>query len=185
MGGILNKLKSDESLMLAYQRGDSTAFEVLYMRHKDALFGFLYRSCLRHSIAEELAHDAWTSIIRRVASYQATAAFKTYLFQVAHNKLIDYWRRNQNAALSIEFDERILPNNTETPLHCPESQQLRVELRAAIENLPVDQRNTMLLREQGFSQEDIAAITGTERETVKSRLRYATQHLRDNMGVTQ
>jgi RNA polymerase sigma-70 factor (ECF subfamily) len=183
MGGILNKLKSDESLMLAYQRGDSTAFEVLYRRHKDALFGFLYRSCPQHSIAEELAHDAWTSIIRRVASYQATAAFKTYLFQVAHNKLIDYWRRNKNAALGVEFDEGIVLNNTEA---CPsaEAQQLRLELRAAIENLPIDQRNTMLLREQGFSQDDIAAITGAERETVKSRLRYATQHLRDTMGVT-
>lgn len=183
MGGILNKLKSDESLMLAYQRGDSTAFEVLYRRHKDALFGFLYRSCPQHSIAEELAHDAWTSIIRRVASYQATAAFKTYLFQVAHNKLIDYWRRNKNAALGVEFDEGIVLNNTGTQ-HGAEAQQLRLELRAAIENLPVEQRNTMLLREQGFSQDDIAAITGAERETVKSRLRYATQHLRDTMGVT-
>lgn len=185
MGAILNKLKSDESLMLAYQRGDSTAFEALYMRHKDALFGFLYRSCPQHSIAEELAHDAWTSIIRRVASYQATAAFKTYLFQIAHHKLIDYWRRNKNAALIVAFDEGVVANNTETRQHCAESQQLRVELRAAIENLPVEQRNTMLLREQGFSQNDIAVITGAERETVKSRLRYATKHLRDNMGVAQ
>lgn len=184
MSGILNKLKSDESLMLAYQRGDSNAFEVLYTRHKDALFGFLYRSCPQHSIAEELAHDAWTSIIRRVASYQATAAFKTYLFQVAHSKLIDYWRRNKNAALNTEFDEEVLVNNAETQ-HDAETEQIRLQLRAAIKNLPVDQRDTILLREQGFSQDDIAAITGAERETVKSRLRYATQHLRNNMGVTQ
>lgn len=168
--------------MLAYQRGDSRAFEKLYMRHKDGLFGFLYRSCLHHATAEELAHDAWTSIIRKASFYQPTASFKTYLFQVAHNKMVDYWRRSRRAALDLVFDDEILHHLTDRA-HGAEAEQLRRELRAAIQDLPPEQRNAMLLREQGFSQDDIAAITGAARETVKSRLRYATQRLRNAMGV--
>lgn len=171
--------------MLAYQRGDSLAFEVLYMRHKDALFAFLYRSCAQPAVIEELAHDAWTAIIRSVDSYQPSAKFKTYLYQVAHNKLVDYWRSNKNQQYSVDIAETEIAHTQDDLESHSERQQLQQSLTDAIAQLPSEQRDTFLLREEGFSQEEIANIVGVGRETVKSRLRYATQQLRETLQLQQ
>jgi RNA polymerase sigma-70 factor (ECF subfamily) len=186
MRNPLHGLKSDESLMLAYQRGDSSAFESLYMRHKDSLFAFLYRNYQESAVVEELAHDAWTSIIRSASTYKPTARFRTYLFSVAHNKLVDHWRRQKNRGPDVdieEIDQHQLHGN-ESANHEPEPEtnlirrEQKETLHAALALLPVEQRDAFLLREEGFTQEQIADIVGVGKETVKSRLRYAAAHLR-------
>ena len=189
MRNLLHGLKSDESLMLAYQRGDSSAFESLYLRHKDSVFAFLYRNCQESALVEELAQDAWTSIIRRVESYQPTAKFRTYLFSVAHNKLVDHWRRNKNRVNDIDIDEigshQHAEQGSASDDYEPEASlakhQQKQTLLGAMALLPNEQRDVFLLREEGFSQEQISEITGVGRETVKSRLRYAGQHLKTAM----
>ena len=82
---LLDRFKSDESLMLAYQRGDAGAFESLYQRHKDPLFGFLYRSCPRAAIVEELAQETWKAVIKAAQRYQADAPDHLVL-QLAHRR---------------------------------------------------------------------------------------------------
>jgi RNA polymerase sigma-70 factor (ECF subfamily) len=186
MRNPLHGLKSDESLMLAYQRGDSSALDSLYLRHKDSLFSFLYRNCQESAVVEELAHDAWTSIIRSVAAYKPTAKFRTYLFSVAHNKLVDHWRRQKNKGASVGIDEidpqKFRGHESANDEPGPELNLIRREqeeiLHAALALLPVEQRDAFLLREEGFTQEQIADIVGVGKETVKSRLRYAATHLR-------
>ena len=61
-------------------------------------------------------------------------------------------------------------------------QSIESQLLEAIGQLPIDQRDALLLQQQGFSQQDIAAITGTGEETIKSRLRYARRQLRQLLG---
>ena len=177
MRKLLHTLKSDESLMLAYQHGDSSAFDVLYGRHKDILFAFLYRSCGQAAVVEELAQDTWMAIIRRAESYQPKAKFKTYLFQVAHHKLIDHWRQHKHLVSQVDITE-VSIGDTESDLEDARIQQ-RVEdtLTRALATLPAPQRDVFLLREQGFSQEQIGLIVGAGKETVKSRLRYAGNQL--------
>ncbi len=187
--------------MLAYQRGDSSAFESLYLRHKDSLFAFLYRNCPESALVEELAQDAWTSIIRRVGSYQPSAKFRTYLFSVAHNKLVDHWRRSKNrmndVRAGVRADVRADVDTDEIGSHPPPvyentgfdtgpegsliQHEQKQTLTGALALLPNEQRDVFLLREEGFTQEQIAEITGVGRETVKSRLRYAGNHLRTVM----
>lgn len=179
MRKLLHGLKSDESLMLAYQRGDASAFEVLYKRHKDGVYAFLYRSCAQSAVVEELVQDAWLSIIRTAERYEPRAKFKTYLFQVAHNKLIDHWRhiKHQGHDVDIDEHENIAPDEVS-----PEDQhhqlQTRQTLTRALARLPSEQRDAFLLREEGFSQEQIGHIVGVGKETVKSRLRYASKQLK-------
>ncbi len=178
MRQLLYALKNDESLMLAYQHGDVSAFEVLYRRYKNNLFAFICRSC-PENIAEELAQETWTAIIDNVERYQVTATFKTYLFQIAHNKVVDFWRRKK--ADSCDQDVEQLVDRGTAGL---ERQYNYTEVIDAIRGLPNEQRDAFLLREQGFSQDDIAKITGCGRETVKSRLRYAVQTLRQQFEVS-
>ncbi len=174
---LIHRLRSDEALMQAYQRGDSSAFEALYHRHKDGLFAFLFRSCSRHAVAQELAQDAWTAVIDRAPDYRPEAAFSTWLYQIANNRAADYWRRRDNSHRPLDDVPEPQGDGRTDPRG-----ELEAELMAAISRLPTDQKNTLLLQQQGFSLQDIAAITGAGTETVKSRLRYARDQLRQQMG---
>ena len=155
--------------MLAYQQGDSLAFEVLYMRHKDKLFNFLYKSCQQYALVEDIAHDIWLSIIRSIKNYQSSASFKTYLYRIARNKLIDHWRQNKDSE-EYEFNEQVhLGASIELD---QEDASIKVqEILDKINQLPSEQREAFLLKEEGFSQQEIAEITNSKPETVKSRVR--------------
>ena len=178
MQKLLRSLKSDESLLLAYQKGDSIAFEVLYMRHKNSLFNFLYNSCRQHQLGEDLAHDIWLSIIRGIENYKPVATFKTYLYRIARNRLIDHWRKEKDCKFELaEFNEEKHLSTTVSGDSAERSVQV-MEILDAIMKLPDEQREAFLLREEGFSQQEIAEITDSKPETVKSRVRYATQQLR-------
>lgn len=177
MFASLNRLKSDDSLMQAYQRGDADAFECLYHRHKDGLFAFLYQGCASTAVAEDIAQEAWTAVIRGAASYQPRGHFKTWLYQIGRNRLTDFWRRRDNNHEALEA-EPATPNTTSEP----GASELEKHLLQAVAELPGEQRDVVLLREQGFSLSDIANITGSGAETVKSRLRYARKQLRAQLG---
>lgn len=197
---ILQRLKSDEALMLAFQRGDSAAFEVLYTRYKDRLFGFIYKSSAQSLHVEDVAHDTWLAVINSAPNYQRSAQFKTWLYHIAHNKIIDAWRRDKKIDRSVYLEGEELHSssaNAESSLAGPERGNVKephnfqgIDLSDAdikvlalqavehIENLPADQQQAFLLREQGFSLQEISSVTQSSPEAVKSRLRYATKKLR-------
>jgi RNA polymerase sigma-70 factor (ECF subfamily) len=165
--------------MMAYQNGDAAAFELLYRRHKDGLFAFLFRHYPRAAIVEELAQDTWMAVIDAARRYQATARFRTWLYQIAHNKLVDHWRRQDNRHSPL--DTATEPASAEAADNIEQQQNVEA-LMAALSSLPQEQKNALLLQEQGFSHADIAEITGVGMETIKSRLRYARKQLRGNLG---
>ena len=174
---LRHRLKSDEALMLAYQRGDTSAFECLYRRHKDGLFAFLFRSCPRQAVVEELAQDAWMAVINAAGRYRREARFKTWLYQIAHNRLVDYWRRRDNQHTRLDNTPEI--GTAENPATTGDVIE---QLMSAIGQLPGAQRDALLLQEQGFTHREIAEITRSGEETVKSRLRYARKQLRQRLG---
>lgn len=172
---------NDEALIAAYAKGQTDAFECLYLRHKRALFAFLRRQCSSSSIAEELAHDAWLAVINQAAVFKPNAKFKTWLYRIAHNRLVDYWRKH-GSVTGILFDEisEQLSLTDDTSTYGLELD----ELVKKVNDLSHEQTTTLLLKVEGFSYSEIANITQTKQETVKSRLRYATQHLRMAMEVS-
>ena len=171
----------DDVLMLAWVAGDGTAFEQLYARHRGPLFGFLLRQTRDQALAEEFFQDVWQRVIAARAGWKPEASFATWLFRIAHNRLNDHWRGlKHRPAAPVDGDERAarVPD-PETPEHTLSEFEQRRRLQLAIEALPEEQREVVLLRlEQELSLEDIATITGAGRETVKSRLRYAMDKLR-------
>jgi RNA polymerase sigma-70 factor (ECF subfamily) len=173
----------DAMLMLAYARGDLAAFEALYARHRGMLYRFLLRSVRDPHRTDELFQETWSRVISARARYQPQAKFSTWLLQIAHNLMIDGARRKwpvsgsdeANAALAnVAMPER------EQPDHALSDFERRRGLQRAIEQLPDEQRTAILLRlENDLSLEEIATVTGAGRETVKSRLRYAMNRLRE------
>ena len=186
--------RSDEALMLAYRAGDATAFEELYGRWRGRLFRYLQHQCGNAARAEELYQEIWLKVVGARGHYEVAAKFSTWLFRIAHNRLVDHWRASGRQAvevlasyeddddeLSDERAEPAAPAN-EAPDRMLERRDLAERLTAAIAALPAAQRETFLLVEEGeMTLEEVAAATGTSRETAKSRLRYALAKLRADL----
>jgi len=179
----------DEELMNRYRDGDAHAFEVLYMRHKGPLYRYLLRQCGADALAEELFQDVWIKLIRAREHYEVRAKFTTWLYTLAHNRLIDHYRRAK-AGVPISYDddpdEPLIEQVADSPAREPDNElerrRLGKRLLEQIAALPEAQREAFLLREEsGLSLEEIANVTGVNAETTKSRLRYALAKLRHGL----
>lgn len=170
----------DSFLMLRYARHDDVAaFETLYRRHKDSVYRYLYRHCNHAESAEDIFQDVWGKIIRSRSSYRPSAKFSTFLYRVAHNCFIDWLRRNTRHSGALEFRDDTAADDAESPEQSTERQLARQRFQQGLRTLPDEQRDAFLLHEEaGLSIEQIAGVTGVNRETAKSRLRYAVAKLK-------
>ena len=172
---------SDESLMLAYATGDAAAFEQLYARHRGRLYRYLLRQLRDNALADELFQDVWQRVIAARGGWKPDAGFATWLYTIAHHRLGDHWRglRHRPAA-PADADERMARvADPDTPERVLSEFERRRQLQLALDELPEEQREVLLLRlEQELTLEEIGEVTGVGRETVKSRLRYAMDKLR-------
>lgn len=183
---------SDEALMLAYAGGEATAFNTLYERHRSGLYGFLHRQSPRTAWVDDLFQETWLAVVKVRDDYRPTAAFRTWLYGIACNKLIDRVRLHEPSLLadfaSAEADEadpldRVADEAQLAPDDAAASRQVAAQLDAALRSLPANQREAFLLREQvGMSLNEIAALTGVSMETAKSRLRYAVARLKSALA---
>ncbi len=172
--------------MQTFARGDMNAFEELYGRHETGLFRFVLRSVQNQAVADDLVQELWFAVARSAASYEPTAKFRTWLFTMARNRVIDHVRTSRNhASIDAENDEgepmfsELAADSRLGPLRQVGSREQARALLDAIEQLPEDQREAFLLQAEGdMSVEDIAAATGVSFETAKSRLRYARSKLK-------
>lgn len=173
--------------MLAYASGDAAAFESLYLKHKGALFRFVLRSVKARGEAEELFQDIWMRVIEARMRYEPKAKFTTWLYTIAHHRLVDHWRARGLAVVSIDDEEGAAPELAAAPSSEPhriaEARDTMERLTAAVAALPMAQREAFLLHHEGdLTAAEIAAATGTHEEAAKSRLRYAMNKLKEAIG---
>ncbi|QDQ27398.1 RNA polymerase sigma factor [Chitinimonas arctica] len=179
-------ITDDTVLMLAYAQGDAAAFEQLYLRHKQGLYGFIQRQSPRTAWVDDLFQDSWLAVVKARADYSPTAAFRTWLYGIARNKLIDRIRLHEPALLGDFVSEeagdpyeRFAAPARSDPARILLDKRTGMALDAALRGLPAVQREVFLLREQAeMSLEDIASLVGVPMETAKSRLRYAMAKLK-------
>jgi RNA polymerase sigma factor (sigma-70 family) len=181
--------ETDENLMLRFGRGEAAAFDDLYRRHESRVFRYLHRNLRNEASANDLMQEVWFAVVRNAVDYQPTAKFTTWLFTIAHNRMVDMIRASgrlqsldagnmagsEGSSLldSLEADAKLEP-----PAEV-QSQEEAAALLGAVAQLPPEQRSAFLLQAEGeLSVEEIAVATGSNFETVKSRLRYARAKLR-------
>jgi RNA polymerase sigma-70 factor (ECF subfamily) len=178
---------ADEQLMLRYRDGDATAFETLYGRHRGGVFRYVLRQVGLRSSAEEVFQEIWMKIISSRARYRVEARFATFLYHIAHNCVVDHFRRKTPLHLISLDDEEgealeVAGPAGEQPERVVALRQSAARLLNALALLPPEQREVFLLHEEGgLTLEEIATVTSTGRETVKSRLRYALARLREGI----
>lgn len=178
-----NSVEPDEVLMQRYQRGSEHAFRILYERHRSPLLRFVKRLAPDGGEDEEIAQETWMAVIKGRERFLPEARFVTYLYSIARRRTVDRWRRRGRLP---EFHDEGLDSLLGPTQHEPDHQlnntALGVDLLEAIATLPLPQREAFLLRaEGGLSIDEIAAVTGANRETAKSRLRFAMSRLRKAM----
>jgi RNA polymerase sigma-70 factor (ECF subfamily) len=182
----------DAGLMLRYRDGDTAAFAALYAHYKDPLYRYLLRHVRNASVAADLFQEVWSHLIATRERYQPRAKFATFLFHIAHNCAIDFFRRDlqRRRVMPARESESPLPD-TEVPEHqrpdrVAEFAEQQSAVLAAVAALPQQQREAFLLREEtGLNVEEIARITDVPVETAKSRLRYAVRKLKISLRPMQ
>jgi RNA polymerase sigma factor (sigma-70 family) len=179
--------ETDESLIGRFARGDAEAFELLYRRHEMRTWRYLERYVGNRATADELMQEVWFAVAREAARYQPTARFTTWLFTIAHNRMIDSIRASRPQmsleTLGYEADavvQHLTTDPSTGPLAAVVARDQLTAVTQAIGQLPQEQREAFLLQIEGdLSVEEIAAITNSSFETTKSRLRYARTKLRE------
>ena len=187
-------MPTDEQLMLQYRDGDLIAFQELYERHKQGLYRFIAWRSPRVEWVDEIVQDSWAKLHHARKRYQPDASFRTYLYQIARNRLFDLLRQHQHLLavdLGASTDGRELfdvladaAQDVMTPEAALDGKQRADGLHAALATLPGEQKEAVVLQQfLGMSLDEIAQVSMVPVETVKSRLRYAMRKLRLHMGA--
>ena len=170
--------------MRRFQAGDVRAFEVLVRRHRTPVFSFLMRLTADRARAEDLCQEVFLKVVKASAGWAERARFQTWLYAIARNLAVDESRRaafrraeplDAPAAAAQASDDPAPDRSAAAAL-------VRPKLEAALAALPPEQREVFLLREHaGLRFAEIAEVTGTPENTVKSRMRYALEALRTRL----
>jgi RNA polymerase sigma-70 factor, ECF subfamily len=184
----MESLDEDARLMLRYRDGDADAFSALYARHKGPLYRYLLRQVRNAGAAADLFQEVWSRLVATRSRYEARAKFATYLFHIAHNCTMDFFRRDlrlhhaRDAAHDGQTSEPEVPEY-QRPDAIAEFAEQRSALLVSLRTLPQEQREAFLLHEEtGLTIEEIARVTQVGVETAKSRLRYAIRKLKKSLA---
>jgi RNA polymerase sigma-70 factor (ECF subfamily) len=185
----------DEDLMHAFCRGDARSFEILVARHQRGVFNFLLRSVRNQSRAEELLQEVFLRVVRARTRYEASAKFTTWLYSIARNLCVDESRRAKFRDHQSLDAPRRGRDGAGSPMlaqmaaeqvptdEAAEAPTIRNRVARAVQTLPDEQREVFLLRQiSGLSFRQIADAIGIPENTVKSRMRYALEKLRVELG---
>ncbi|MCD4654471.1 sigma-70 family RNA polymerase sigma factor [bacterium] len=177
--------------MLRYSRnGDIAAFEVLLKRYQNQLFGFLIQSCRSRDRAEDLYQETFFRVVRSAGNYKTSASFRTWLFTIARNLLIDEHRKTLTRPQETrtknhdtnEFIDSTIVSETPDAERIMRSREIRETIQSALASLPEQQREMFLLRENaGLDFKEAARITACSVNTAKSRMRYALLRIREKL----
>ena len=172
--------RSDEELAREWAAGSMAAFESLYARYRVPLYRYVKRHVAEEATANDLFQGTWEKIIRARRSYKPQAPFRAWLFRIAHNHVMDHFRRSRP---QVEIEPERMESEDAGPAERLGDELREARLREAVASLPDKQRDAILLKlDAGLDLQAIAEVTGVNRETAKSRLRYAVARLKHLLG---
>jgi RNA polymerase sigma factor (sigma-70 family) len=172
-------LPTDNELMAGVRDGDLDRAAVLYERYNRILFAFFYKTTLDTQASEDLVHTVFVKIIKYRAGYKAKeGGFITWMFRIAHNANIDYFRARKHLRHQADLEE-MDPKGDDDPDGDLIRQERSRLVREALGRLPGLQREVLILsRYQGLKYEEIARILKCRVGTVKARVFRAVANLR-------
>ena len=184
----INKLE-DHDLVALYIRGNEQAFEVLLMRHKDKIYNYVFSKIRDHAVAQDVFQDAFMKIIRTLkkGSYNEEGKFLPWAMRIAHNLVIDHFRRSNKVKMISETSSKsddfnifsVLKLEDENVEDAITREELEVQMVELVKHLPKTQKEILEMRIfQGMSFKDIAEQEDISINTALGRMRYALINIR-------
>lgn len=184
---------SDQDLVKLYLTGDEAVLEELLTRHKSKIFTSIYLLVKDQYLAEDIFQDAFIKVINTLRSgrYNEEGKFLPWVMRIAHNLVIDYFRREKRAPVITSSDgETDVLNMLQIHEESAEDKILRdqthTDLRMLIQLLPDEQKEVLIMRHYAdLSFKEIADLTDVSINTALGRMRYALSNLRKMMKVKE
>lgn len=177
---------SDQELVQAFLNGDESCIETLINRHRAKVYTYILLTIKNQSLAEDLFQETFIKVIQslRRGKYRDNGRFLSWVIRIAHNLIIDHYRKEKQLNTISNDDNEIDLFNSKTLADDNVEQllvndQIRKDIRKLINELPQDQREVVLLRHFGeLSFKEISEHTGVSINTALGRMRYALINLR-------
>jgi RNA polymerase sigma factor (sigma-70 family) len=183
---------NDQDLIKLYLNGEESVLEELLRRHKSKIYTSIYLLVKDQYLAEDIFQDAFIKVINTLRSgkYNEEGKFLPWVMRIAHNLVIDYFRREKRAPVITSADGTDVFNTLQFLEESAEDRILReqthMDLRSMIRLLPEDQKEVLIMRHYAdLSFKEIADLTGVSINTALGRMRYALSNLRKMMKVKE
>jgi RNA polymerase sigma-70 factor (ECF subfamily) len=178
-------LSGVEDSIARMRRGDPDALSAVISRYQHRLYRYMLRLVREPATADDLFQQTWLRVMERIGRYDARRNFESWLFSMAHNLAVDFWRAKRGDSLDAVADSGDSPGER-LPATGPDALEQLLDfergamLAACMNDLPAIHREVLTLRfEEDMKLEEIAEVAGIPLSTVKSRLRRALEGLRE------
>lgn len=175
----------DSLLVQNYVAGNENSLAILIKRHESRIYGFIYSKVSDRDISNDIFQDTFIKVIKTLKSnsYNEEGKFLPWVMRIAHNLIIDHFRRNKKMPLYRETEEfsifSIMSDDAPTIESKMISDQVELDIRKLLEELPSDQKEVLVMRMyQDMSFKEISELTGVSINTSLGRMRYALLNLR-------
>jgi RNA polymerase sigma-70 factor (ECF subfamily) len=186
--------EADREMLEAVLSGDNTAYRGLVEKYQDRIYSMVYGMLRNREDARDITQEAFVKAYRKLATFRLESSFYTWLYRIAMNLAIDVTRKRKRRGESSGFDESIASrdgdggihevHHGDSPSRVLERKQLYARIMDAMEKLPADQKQVILLRElEGLPYKEIAEIMEIPEGTVMSRLFYARKKLQKMLST--
>ena len=161
---------------MQFQRGDESAFRELFDRYKNPVYGYIRRRISNPGRSEDITQDVFLALVRNRNGYRRRASFRTYLYRIAHNRVVSEYR-NRKETFSLDGDNHPAPGG---------DTEQKNQVREALAQIDPDQREVVMMREyEGLSYQEISRVLKIPIGTVRSRLFRGKMALRDLLTPTR
>lgn len=186
----MKSTKTDYELITSYIKGDNRSIELLILRHKSKVYSYISLYIRSRDLADDIFQDTFMKVVQsiRAGRYQDDGRFLSWVMRIAHNLIIDHFRREKQLGLVLNDDyesdlfnsKRLAEDNVEDVMV---RRQVLRDVRRLIGELPEDQREVVIMRHYaGMSFKEIADMTGVSINTALGRMRYALINMRKTMS---
>jgi len=182
----MKKETSDYELITRFIEGEQSSFEELIHRHKNKVYAYISLYIRDQALAEDIFQDTFLKVIQSVKAgkYYEDGKFLSWVMRIAHNLIIDHFRRlrQMNTMSNDDYESDLFNSKSLAEKNIEEDLvriQVKKDVRKLISMLPYDQREVVILRHYtGLSFKEIAEITGVSINTALGRMRYALINMR-------